>query len=119
MLNSFESNGTPKWIYLGLQNTCNKQYIGIRVLTAATDSTGKPFAAASEIGLFKEQFDSVPFVEGNTGKEIKTSELTLKEVTVAEDTTKGGKEGNEGEKTGKLLTFAFEPIQWGSKGTAT
>ncbi|MBR5565017.1 MAG: discoidin domain-containing protein [Roseburia sp.] len=108
-----QGNNNPEWVYMSLEEPCNARYIGIQVYAS---QNGNNFAAGSGLDLFKEEFESVPFY---AGQDIKASELELVKVTSEVHVTNGGKEGNEGEKTGQLLTFEFKPITWSAQGTAT
>ena len=95
-----------KWLYFGLKESCDKQYVGIRV----TKGQGGNFAAGSEIDLFTEQFTSVPGVDADRPV-LKASELELKGKPVVEDTNVTL---NDQDKSGKLVTFNFEPKQFGA-----
>ena len=100
-----DHNGA-KWLYFGLKESCDKQYVGIRV----TKGQGGNFAAGSEIDLFTEQFTSVPGVDADRPV-LKASELELKGKPVVEDTNVTL---NDQDKSGKLVTFNFEPKQFGA-----
>ena len=95
-----------KWLYFGLKQSCDKQFVGIRV----TKGQGGNFAAGSEIDLFAEEFTSVPGLDAKRPA-LKASELELKGEPVVENTdvTLNGKA-----KSGKLVTFNFEPKQLGA-----
>ena len=95
-----------KWLYFGLKQSCDKQYVGIRV----TKGQGGSYAAGSEIDLFAEEFTSVPGVDAERPV-LKASDLELKGEPVVEDTnpTLNGKA-----KSGQLVTFNFEPKQFGA-----
>ncbi len=95
-----------KWIYFGLKDACDKQFVGIRV----TKGRGGNFAAGSEIDLFSDQFTSVPMLDDGYPA-LKGSELTLDGDPVVEDkdmTVNGVK------KHGKTVTFSFKPAQLGT-----
>ncbi|MBE6469381.1 MAG: hypothetical protein E7001_05410 [Coriobacteriaceae bacterium] len=99
--------GAQKMVYCGLDEAVTGRYVGIKVL----EGNGG-FAAGAELDLFKEQFSSVPETDAGT---LKASNMTLAGDPVVTDTTvtiQGV------EKTGKLVTFAFEPVSFGS-GNAT
>ncbi len=93
-----------KWIYLGLEKACDKRYVGIRVI----DGQGEKFAAGAEIDLFSEQFTSVPSVKASS---IKASDLTLTGAPTIEDTNATI---NGEPKHGKLITFNFQPVDFGN-----
>ena len=95
-----------KWLYFGLKQSCDKQYVGIRV----TKGQGGNFAAGSEIDLFAEEFTSVPGVDAERPV-LKASELKLKGDPVVESTNVTL---NDKAKSGKLVTFNFEPKQFGA-----
>ena len=95
-----------KWLYFGLKQSCDKQYVGIRV----TKGQGGSFAAGSEIDLFAEEFTSTPGVDADRPV-LKASELKLKGEPVVEDTNVTL---NDKAKSGKLVTFNFEPKQFGA-----
>ena len=95
-----------KWLYFGLKQSCDKQYVGIRV----TKGQGGSFAAGSEIDLFAEEFTSVPGVDAERPV-LKASDLELKGEPVVKDTNVTL---NDEAKSGKLVTFNFEPKQFGA-----
>ena len=95
-----------KWLYFGLKQSCDKQYVGIRV----TKGQGGSFAAGSEIDLFAEEFTSVPGVDAERPV-LKASDLELKGEPVVKDTNVTL---NDKAKSGKLVTFNFEPKQFGA-----
>ena len=95
-----------KWLYFGLKQSCDKQYVGIRV----TKGQGGSFAAGSEIDLFAEEFTSTPGVDAERPV-LKASDLELKGKPVVEDTNVTL---NDKAKSGKLVTFNFEPKQFGA-----
>ncbi|MBY4797304.1 discoidin domain-containing protein [Collinsella sp. AGMB00827] len=97
-----------KWCYFALSKPCTKRYIAAVV----TKGQGGPFAAGAGIDLFREAFTSVPTTNQ---PQIKTSELTLAGAPKTEETSATIKGVN---KTGKLVSFTFEPVQFGS-GQAT
>lgn len=98
-------NGQAKWMYFGLKEKCSKQFVGIKV----TKGQGG-FASAAELDLMSEQFTSVPGVDAERPV-LKASELKLKGEPVAEDTNVTL---NDKAKSGKLVTFNFEPKQFGA-----
>ena len=95
-----------KWLYFGLKQSCDKQYVGIRV----TKGQGGGYAAGSEIDLFAEEFTSVPGVDAERPV-LKASDLELKGEPVVKDTNVTL---NDEAKSGKLVTFNFEPKQFGA-----
>lgn len=95
-----------KWLYFGLKQSCDKQYVGIRV----TKGQGGGYAAGSEIDLFAEEFTSVPGVDAERPV-LKASDLELKGEPVVKDTNVTL---NDKAKSGKLVTFNFEPKQFGA-----
>ena len=95
-----------KWLYFGLKQSCDKQYVGIRV----TKGQGGGYAAGSEIDLFAEEFTSVPGVDAERPV-LKASDLELKGEPVVKDTNVTL---NDRAKSGKLVTFNFEPKQFGA-----
>ena len=95
-----------KWLYFGLKQSCDKQYVGIRV----TKGQGGSYAAGSEIDLFAEEFTSTPGVDAERPV-LKASDLELKGKPVVEDTNVTL---NDKAKSGKLVTFNFEPKQFGA-----
>lgn len=95
-----------KWLYFGLKQSCDKQYVGIRV----TKGQGGSFAAGSEIDLFAEEFTSVPGVDAERPV-LKASDLELEGEPVVKDTNVTL---NDKAKSGKLVTFNFEPKQFGA-----
>lgn len=99
-----------KWNYFGLKDACAKRYVGIRV----TKGQGGSFAAGGEIDLFSGD----PFTSCETGNapKIKTSDLTLAGDPVISDTVQTV---NGEKKSGKLITFAFEPFTFGGDSKAT
>ena len=106
--NYTDGNDSPEWIYVALKESCNARYIGIEVKTS---QNGQRFVSGSGLDLFKESFESV--LPETSGIDIKASDLDLVSVTSETHVTEGGREGNEGYKEGKLLTFSFAPITWG------
>ena len=95
-----------KWLYFGLKQACDKQYVGIRV----TKGQGGNYAAGSEIDLFAEEFTSTPGVDAERPV-LKASDLELKGEPVVKDTNVTL---NDKAKSGKLVTFNFEPKQFGA-----
>ena len=98
-------NGKAKWIYFGLKEKCNKQFVGIKV----TKGQGG-FASAAEVDLMAEKHTSTPGISGKRPA-LKGSELTLDGDPVVEDkemTVNGVK------KHGKTVTFNFKPAQLGT-----
>lgn len=95
-----------KWLYFGLKQSCDKQYVGIRV----TKGQGGSYAAGSEIDLFAEEFTSTPGVDAERPV-LKASDLELKGEPVVKDTNVTL---NDKAKSGKLVTFNFEPKQFGA-----
>ena len=95
-----------KWLYFGLKQSCDKQYVGIRV----TKGQGGGYAAGSEIDLFAEEFTSVPGVDAERPV-LKASDLELKGEPVVKDTNVTL---NDEAKSGKLVTFNFESKQFGA-----
>ena len=98
-------NGQAKWMYFGLKEKCSKQFVGIKV----TKGQGG-FASAAELDLMSEQFTSVPGVDAERPV-LKASELKLKGDPVVKDTNVTL---NDKAKSGKLVTFNFEPKQFGA-----
>lgn len=94
-------NAGAKWNYFGLKESVNARYVGFKVLSGKNGH-----AAAAEIDLLSgDPFSSC--LNSNV-KEIKASDLTVKEVIESE--AKGG--------SGKMLTFDFEPFQFGNDSQA-
>ena len=100
-------DGGHKMVYCGLKQAVTGRYVGIKVLDGAGG-----FAAGAELDLFKEKFDSVPEVDGGV---LKASAMELASDPVVTDTTATIQDV---EKTGKLITFTFEPADFGT-GKAT
>ena len=98
-------NGQAKWMYFGLKEKCSKQFVGIKV----TKGQGG-FASAAELDLMSEQFTSVPGVDAKRPV-LKASDLKLKGEPVVKDTNVTL---NDKAKSGKLVTFNFEPKQFGA-----
>lgn len=98
-------NGQAKWMYFGLKEKCSKQFVGIKV----TKGQGG-FASAAELDLMSEQFTSVPGVDAERPV-LKASDLELKGEPVVKDTNVTL---NDEAKSGKLVTFNFEPKQFGA-----
>ena len=98
-------NGQAKWMYFGLKEKCSKQFVGIKV----TKGQGG-FASAAELDLMSEQFTSVPGVDAERPV-LKASDLELKGEPVVKDTNVTL---NDKAKSGKLVTFNFEPKQFGA-----
>lgn len=95
--------GGHKMVYCGLEKPVTGRYVGIKV----TEGQGG-FAAGAELDLFAEKFDSVPEVDGGV---LKASGMKLLGAPTVEDTNatiQGVK------KTGKLVTFSFEPAKFGA-----
>ena len=104
MYGSGDASGA-KWIYFGLKEACDKQYVGIRV------TKGKArVAAGSEIDLFSEKFTSVPTLDAGA-QALKASELQLSGDPVVEDKTITV---DGAEKHGKTVTFNFTPAKFGT-----
>lgn len=97
-------NGQAKWMYFGLKEKCSKQFVGIKV----TKGQGG-FASAAELDLMSEQFTSVPGVDAKRPV-LKASDLKLKGEPVVEDAVPL----NDKAKSGQLVTFNFEPKQFGA-----
>ena len=98
-------NGQAKWMYFGLKEKCSKQFVGIKVIKGQGG-----FASAAELDLMSEQFTSVPGVDAKRPV-LKASDLKLKGEPVVKDTNVTL---NDKAKSGKLVTFNFEPKQFGA-----
>lgn len=99
-----------KWNYFGLKENCSKRYVGVKV----TEGHGGSFAAGSELDLFSgDPFTSCDF---GKGARVKASELKLTGDPKVEDVTH---DVNGVKKSGKLVTFAFEPFKFGTDPAAT
>ena len=98
-------NQGVKWIYFGLEAKCNKQFVGIKILKGTHGN-----ASAAEVDLMSQQFTSYPALNSEQPG-IKASELTLKGGPVVEDTSVTL---NDKARSGKLVTFNFEPKQLGA-----
>ena len=98
-------NGQAKWMYFGLKEKCSKQFVGIKVIKGQGG-----FASAAELDLMSEQFTSVPGVDAERPV-LKASDLELKGEPVVKDTNVTL---NDKAKSGKLVTFNFEPKQFGA-----
>lgn len=106
---SYNDDGTCKMTYFGLDKVQTGRYVGIRVLEAQ----GGSFASGAELDLYQEKFDTF---ENASGKpQLKTSNLELDGPVQVSDTTATI---NDVEKSGKMLTFTFKPVQFGN-GLAT
>lgn len=98
-------NGQAKWMYFGLKEKCSKQFVGIKVIKGQGG-----FASAAELDLMSEQFTSVPGIDAERPV-LKASDLELKGEPVVKDTNVTL---NDKAKSGKLVTFNFEPKQFGA-----
>ncbi|EJW99463.1 alpha-N-acetylgalactosaminidase, partial [gut metagenome] len=99
-----------KWNYFGLKESCNKRYVGVKV----TEGHGGSFAAGSELDLFSgDPFTSCDF---GKGARVKASERRLTGDPKVEDVTH---DVNGVKKSGKLVTFSFEPFKFGTDPAAT
>ena len=98
-------NGQAKWMYFGLKEKCSKQFVGIKVIKGQGG-----FASAAELDLMSEQFTSVPGIDAERPV-LKASDLELKGDPVVKDTNVTL---NDKAKSGKLVTFNFEPKQFGA-----
>lgn len=106
---SYNDDGTCKMTYFGLDKAQTGRYVGIRVLEAQ----GGSFASGAELDLYQEKFSTF---ESDSGKpQLKTSKLELDGQVQVSDTTATI---NDVEKSGKMLTFTFKPVQFGN-GLAT
>ena len=99
---AFVQGTGSKWLYFGLEKTCEKQFVGIKVLSGVNGN-----ATAAEIDFMSEQFTSVDADR----PVLKASELKLKGDPVVEDTNVTL---NDKAKSGQLVTFNFEPKQFGT-----
>lgn len=101
----YKEANNPGYIYTSFDEAQTGRYVGFRVKS----STGQnKHAAGTEIDLYKEKFDSVADTVAENG-EVKASKLELKDVETSDTSaTINGKN-----KSGKMITFTFKPVQFG------
>ncbi len=92
----------PGFVYSSLDAPQSERYVGFEVVSSNANVT-----AASEIDLFTEKFDSNIYHPAAT---ISGSQLELNGEPTIENTTTTI---NGVEKTGKLVTFTFNPVSFG------
>ena len=96
----------PKYIYVSLDEAQTGRYVGLRVVTSGGPQSNQ-HAAGTELNLYSGQFDSFTSSERET---LNASQLTLQEVTQSDTEAVI----NNVRKSGKMLTFTFQPVQVGA-----
>lgn len=103
----YATERNPKFIYTSFAEAQTGRYVGMRVKSAVG---GNRYAAGSEIDLYQEKFDSNTVTAAT---QLKTSDLTLANTEITDTQTVV----NKVTKTGKMITFTFNPVQFGSGQT--